>query len=145
MECVHPSLDVKSTHTYSHARNIMKCAHSFFVKQSSDATQVHAKVNQNLMPTTHHPTPPPPPPPLFMHYPRCIIYTCPYKTSKVLKNMWVLFPHSIHALPSCILRTILGPLDLYYPHGSIPDFFYFLVQYANRWHLKISFWLHLDY
>jgi hypothetical protein len=41
------------------------------------------------------------------------------KISKILKKMWVFCPHCILMLPSSILRTVPGPLDLYKPYGSI--------------------------
>jgi hypothetical protein len=66
------------------------------------------------------------PSPLFMHCPQCIIYTYTYKTSKIFKNMRILCSHSILALPSCILRTVPCPLDLYQLHGSILELLDFL-------------------
>jgi hypothetical protein len=127
MECVHPSLDAQSMCTYSGVCNTMECVCSFFGKQSSRTTQVRAKLNQNLVPMTHQPictftfsftigvglgvlhSPPP-----YL----CIVLSALYthvhtKTSKVFKKMWVLCLHSILVLPSCILRTVPGPLDLY--------------------------------
>jgi hypothetical protein len=67
------------------------------------------------------------------------------KISKILKTMWVFYLHCILMLPSSVLRTIQGPLDLYNPYGLIPELFDFLVQNAHRMHLKSAFLLHLDH
>jgi hypothetical protein len=83
--------------------------------------------------------------PLFMHCPQCIIYTCTYKISKIFKHMRILYSHSILTLLSCILETVPGSLDLYHLHGSIPELLNFVIQYANRSHLKSSFCLHLNH
>jgi hypothetical protein len=85
------------------------------------------------------------PSPLFMHCPQCIMYTYTYKTANIFKNMRMLYSHSIIALPSCILRTVPRPLDLYELHDSILEMLEFLVQYANRSHSKIPFWIHLNH
>jgi hypothetical protein len=65
--------------------------------------------------------------------------------SKILKKMWVFYPHSIFMLPSCVIKTVLGPLDLYKPYGSTSELFYFLVQNVYRMHLKSAFLLHLNH
>ena len=49
------------------------------------------------------------------------------KISKILKTMWVFYLHFILMLPSSVLRTVQGPLDLYNPYGLIPELFDFLV------------------
>ena len=85
------------------------------------------------------------PSPLFMHCPQCIIYTCTYTISNIIKKMRILCSHSIFALLGCILRTVLGPLDLYQLHGSILELLDFLVQYESQSCLKISLWLHLNH
>jgi hypothetical protein len=85
------------------------------------------------------------PSPLFMHYPRCIIYTCTYNILKIFKHMRIIFSHSILALLGFILRTVLGPLDLYQLHESIPDIFDLPIQYANWSYLKYAFYIHLNY
>jgi hypothetical protein len=83
--------------------------------------------------------------PLFMHYLKCIIHPYITKFSKIFKNMRVLYPHYIFMLPSSILRTVPGPLNLYNPYGSFPELFDFLVQNAHRMHLKSTFLLHLNH
>jgi hypothetical protein len=85
------------------------------------------------------------PSPLFMHCPQCIIYTCTYKISKLFKNMRILCSHKILTLPGCIIKIILGTLDLYHLHDSIPKLLGFLIQYVNQSNLKSSFWLHLNH
>jgi hypothetical protein len=79
----------------------------------------------------------------------CIILSASYthvhtKFSKIFKNMRILYSHSILALPSCILRTVPGPLDLYQHHGLIMELLEFPIQYSNRSHLKYAFWIHLN-
>jgi hypothetical protein len=64
------------------------------------------------------------------------------KISKILKKMWVFYPHCILMLPSSVPRTVPGPLDLYKPYGSIPELFEFPVQNAYQMHLKSAFLLH---
>ena len=59
--------------------------------------------------------------------------------------MWVFFPHSIFMLPSCVLRTVLGPLDLYKPYGSILELFSLPVQYVHQMYLQDTFFLHLNH
>jgi hypothetical protein len=85
------------------------------------------------------------PSPLFIHCPQCIIYTYTYKTSNFFKKMRILCSHSILVLPSCILKTIPCPLDLYQLHGSILELLDFPVQYEKWSQLKISFRLHLNH
>jgi hypothetical protein len=85
------------------------------------------------------------PSPLFIHCPQCIQYTSTYKISKILKNMQIVYPHIILTLPSCILKTGPGPLDLYQLHELTLELFYFPIQYANCSHLKIAFLLHLNH
>ena len=82
---------------------------------------------------------------LFMHYPRCIIYPYTTKVSKTLKNMRVLCLHYILILPSSVLKTIPGPLDLYYLYGLILELLDLPVQYAHQMHLKRTFLLHLNH
>jgi hypothetical protein len=67
------------------------------------------------------------------------------KISKILKIMLVFCLHCILMLPSSILRTILGPLELYKTYGSVPELFDFLVQNAYWMHLKSNFFLHLNH
>jgi hypothetical protein len=83
--------------------------------------------------------------PLFMHCPQCIIH--PYITdfSKIFKKMRVLCLHCIFILPSSILKTVPGPLNLYKPYGSVLELFDFLVQNAHRMHLKSAFFLCLNH
>jgi hypothetical protein len=64
---------------------------------------------------------------------------------KILKKMWLLCLPYILMLPSSILRTVLGPLNLYKPYGLIPELFDFSVQNAHRTHLKSVFLLHLNH
>jgi hypothetical protein len=64
---------------------------------------------------------------------------------KIIKKMWVFCLHSIFMLPSCILGTIPGPLDLYKPYGSISELFDFLVQNAHQMHLESAFLLPLNH
>ena len=66
------------------------------------------------------------------------------KISKIFKKMWVFCPHSIFMLPSCILKTIPGPLDLYKPYGSILELYDFPVQNVYQIHLKSASLLHLN-
>jgi hypothetical protein len=148
--------------------NTVKCVHPFFNNKSTRTTEVRAtpKLSANGSPTYMYiytynwyqrltklyvqlqrvriryitfPSP------LFIHYPQCIIYICTYKISKIFKNMWILYVHSILALPSCILRTVPSPLDLYQLHGLILELFDSPIQYANQSHLEIAFWLHLNH
>jgi hypothetical protein len=67
------------------------------------------------------------------------------KISKFLKKMWVFYPHCILMLPSSVLGTALGPLDLYNPYGSISKMFDFPVQNAYQMHLESAFLLHLNH
>jgi hypothetical protein len=67
------------------------------------------------------------------------------KISKILKKMWVFYLHCILMLPSSILRTVPGPLDLYNPYGSITELFDFPVQNVHQMHLESAFLLHLDH
>jgi hypothetical protein len=67
------------------------------------------------------------------------------KVSKILKKTWVLCPHCLLMLPSSILRTVPGPLDLYKPYGSVPKLFDFPVQNAYWMHLESAFLLHLNH
>ena len=67
------------------------------------------------------------------------------KISKIFKNMWVLRPYSVLVIPCHILRTVLGPLDLYKLNSWIPELFYFPVQYAHKMHLQDTFWFHLNH
>jgi hypothetical protein len=83
--------------------------------------------------------------PLFMHYPQCIIHPYISEFSKIFKNMWVLYLHCIFMIPSSILRTILGPLNLYKPYGLVPELFDFSVQNVHQMHLKSTFLLHLNH
>ena len=48
----------------------------------------------------------------------------------IQKDVGIL-PHSILMVPCRILRTVLGPLDLYKPYGFIPEMFSLPVQYAH--------------
>jgi hypothetical protein len=73
------------------------------------------------------------------------MYTYTTKISKILKKMWVFFPHCILMLPSSVLRTVPGPLDLYKPYGPIPELFDFPVQNAYQMHLESVFLLHLNH
>ena len=59
--------------------------------------------------------------------------------------MWVLYPHSIFIVPSCILKTVPGPLDLYYPYGSISQLLDLLIQYAHQLYSEVSLLLHLNH
>jgi hypothetical protein len=52
------------------------------------------------------------------------------KISKILKKIRVFFPHCILMLPSSVLRTVPGPLDLYKPYGSVSELFDFPVENA---------------
>jgi hypothetical protein len=45
------------------------------------------------------------------------------KIFKIFKMMWVFYPQYILMLPGSILRSVLDPLDLYNPYGSIPELF----------------------
>jgi hypothetical protein len=83
--------------------------------------------------------------PLFMCCPQCILYTCTYTNFKNLQNMRILYSHSILALPSCILRTVPGPLDRYQLHGSFLAMLNFSIQYENQLHLKSALWIHLNH
>jgi hypothetical protein len=83
--------------------------------------------------------------PLFMHSPQCIIHPYISEFSKIFKTMWVFCPHCIFMLPSSILRTVLGPLNLYKPYGSSPELLEFPVQNVHRMHLKSAFLLHLNH
>jgi hypothetical protein len=83
--------------------------------------------------------------PLFMHCRQCIIHPYISEFSKIFKKMRVFYPHSIFMIPSSILRTILGPLNLYKPYGLVPEPFYFLVQNVHRMHLKSAFLFHLNH
>jgi hypothetical protein len=83
--------------------------------------------------------------PLFMHCPQCIIHPYTTEFSKIFKKMQVLCPHCILMLPSSILRTVPGPLDLYKPYGSVMELLDFPVQNAHQMHLKSSFLLHLNH
>jgi hypothetical protein len=83
--------------------------------------------------------------PLFMHCPQCIIHPCIIEFSKIFKNMWVFYPHCIFMLPSSILRTVPGPLNLYNPYGLVLEIFEFPVQIAHWMHLKNAFLFHLNH
>jgi hypothetical protein len=83
--------------------------------------------------------------PLFMHCPQCIIHPYTKEFSKILKTMWVFCLHCILMLPSSILKTVLGPLNLYKPYGSVLELLEFLVQNAHQMHLKRTFLLHLNH
>jgi hypothetical protein len=85
------------------------------------------------------------PSPLFMHFPQCIIYTCTYTISNIIKNMRILCSHSILVLPGCIFRIVPSLLDLYQLHNSISELLGFSFQCANQSHLKSTFWLHLSH
>jgi hypothetical protein len=85
------------------------------------------------------------PSPLFMHCPQCNIYICTNKSSKIYKNMWVFFPHSIFMFPGCFFRVVPGPLDLYQIYDSIPELFGFLVQNAYWLYLEFTLWLYLNH
>jgi hypothetical protein len=85
------------------------------------------------------------PPPLIFALSSVQLYTASASFSKIFKKMWVLCPHNICMLPCRILRTVLGPLDLYKLYSSIPELFSFLVQYAHRMHLQDTFWFHLNH
>jgi hypothetical protein len=83
--------------------------------------------------------------PLFMHYPQCIIHPYTTEFSKIFKKMWVFCPHHILMLPSSVLRTVLGPLDLYKPYGLVMELLDFPVQNVHQMHLKNAFLLHLNH
>jgi hypothetical protein len=83
--------------------------------------------------------------PLFMHCPQCIIHSYISEFSKIFKKMRVFYLHCIFMLPSSILRTVPGPLNLYKPYGSVSELFDFLVQNAHWMHLKSAFLLHLNH
>jgi hypothetical protein len=68
-----------------------------------------------------------------------------HNISKIFKKMWVFCSHSIFMFPCCILRTVPGPLDLYESYGSIPELFFFPVQYAHRMHLQDTFLFHMNH
>ena len=57
------------------------------------------------------------------------------KISKILKKMCVFCPHFILMLPSSILMTVPGPLDLYNPYGLI-------LELLNSFNMPINL-LHL--
>jgi hypothetical protein len=59
--------------------------------------------------------------------------------------MRVFFPHGLFMLPSGILMTILGPLDLYKLDGLILKLLCFLVHNVYHMHLKSTFLLHLNH
>jgi hypothetical protein len=67
------------------------------------------------------------------------------KISKILKKMQLFYSHCILMLPSSVLKTVPGPLDLYKPYGSIPEMFDFSVQNAYQMHLESTFLLHLNH
>jgi hypothetical protein len=83
--------------------------------------------------------------PLFMHCPQCIIHPYTTEFSKIFKTMWVFCPHHILMLPSSVLETVPGPLDLYKPYGSVMELLEFPVQNTHQMHLKITFLLHLNH
>jgi hypothetical protein len=83
--------------------------------------------------------------PLIMHCPQCIINPYTTEFSKIFKKMRVFFPHFILMLPSSILGTIPGPLNLCKIYGSVPELLEFSVQNAHRMHLKSTFLLHLNH
>jgi hypothetical protein len=107
--------------TYPSACKHIECVHLVFVNTSSCTTLMHAtpKPGVNGSPTYMYITftlgtnDSPAymynykglwirditiPSPLFMHCPQCIIYTCTYKISNIIKNMRILCSHSILAL-----------------------------------------------
>ena len=59
--------------------------------------------------------------------------------------MRVYFPNGILHLSSLILRTVMGPLDLYLPDFSIPEQLDLATQNGNRLYWKIPFRFHLDH
>jgi hypothetical protein len=85
------------------------------------------------------------PPPLIFALSSVQLYTASASFSKFFKKMRVLCPHNICMLPCHVLRTVPGPLDPYKLHSSIPELFYFPVQYAHRMHLQDTFWFHLNH
>jgi hypothetical protein len=67
------------------------------------------------------------------------------KIFKILKKMWIFCTHFILMLPSSVLRTVPGPLDLYNPYGSILKIFDFSVQNVYQMHLDSAFFLRLNH
>jgi hypothetical protein len=59
--------------------------------------------------------------------------------------MWIFCPHCILMLPSSVLKTVLGPLNIYNPYGSIMELIYFSVQNAHWMHLQSAFLVHLNH
>ena len=60
------------------------------------------------------------------------------KTLKILKKMQVFYLHCILMLPSSILRTVPGPLDLYNLYGLILELFDFPVHNAYQMYLVLA-------